>query len=67
MADHHIKYDINSFAGCSGAVVFLLDVNQPGSVREDDHGKAIAIHAGAHPTLVNRNLGLKLKENMLRH
>ena len=66
VGDHHIEYDINSYTGCSGAVVFLLDVNQPRSVREDDYGKAIAIHAGAHPTLVNRNLGFKLREEQLR-
>ena len=66
VADHHVEYDINSFTGCAGAIVFLLDENQPGSVREDDYGKAIAIHAGAHPTLVNRNLGFRLREEQLR-
>jgi len=29
MADHHIEYDKNSFTRCSGAIVFLLDANQP--------------------------------------
>jgi hypothetical protein len=57
----HIEYDINSFIGCSGAIVFLLDENQPGSVLEGDHGKAVAVHGGAHPTLTNRNLGFKLR------
>jgi hypothetical protein len=49
---HHIEYDINSFEGCSGAVVFLLGVEaQPSDsgVTRDDAGKAIAVHAGAHP------------------
>lgn len=64
--DHHIEYDINSFTGCSGAIVFLLDSDQPGSVREGDYGKAVAVHGGAHPTLVNRNLGFKLSEKHLR-
>eukprot|EP00978_Attheya_sp_CCMP212_P035755 scaffold157508_cov60-Attheya_sp.AAC.7 len=59
--DRHIEYDINSFTGCSGAIVFLLDENQPGSVLEGDHGKAVAVHGGAHPTLTNRNLGFKLR------
>jgi hypothetical protein len=63
--DGHIEYDINSFTGCSGAIVFLLDQNQPGSVQECDHGKAIAVHGGAHPTLTNRNLGFKLREEHL--
>ena len=66
VGDHHIEYDINSYRGCSGAVVFLLDVNQPQSVREGDYGKAIAIHAGTHPTLLNRNVGFKLREEQLR-
>jgi hypothetical protein len=61
----HIEYDINAYTGCSGAIVFLLDTDQPASVRDVDHGKAIAVHAGAHPTLVNRNLGFILKEKDL--
>jgi hypothetical protein len=65
MGDHHIEYDINSFTGCAGAIVFLLDENQPESVHEGDYGKAIAVHGGAHPTLTNRNLGFKLKEEHL--
>jgi hypothetical protein len=58
---NHIEYDINSFTGCSGAVVFLLDgEDQHNSVQKCDHGKAIAIHGGAHPTLTDRNLGFLL-------
>lgn len=40
-------HDINTFKGCSGAVVFLLDKNQPDSVREKDYGKAIGVHGAA--------------------
>jgi hypothetical protein len=47
--EYHIEYDLNSFEGCSGAVVFLLDKGQPESVTEADYGKAIAVHSGAHP------------------
>lgn len=38
-------HSINSFAGCSGAVVFLLDRNQPQKI-EDFHGMAVGIHVG---------------------
>jgi hypothetical protein len=64
--EEHIEYDINTFTGCSGAIVFLLDKQEPGSgVEERDHGKAIAIHAGRHPGLLDRNFGFALKEAML--
>jgi hypothetical protein len=56
---HHLEYDINSFIGCSGAVVFLLDKKQPASVLESDWGCAIAVHAGAH-TRCERNIAFKL-------
>ena len=41
------EHNINTFAGCSGAIVFLLDRDQDGNgtIRED-YSKAIAIHAG---------------------
>lgn len=63
VSEHHIEYDINSFEGCSGAVVFLLGLEtQPNDsgVTHDDVGKAIAVHAGAHPRKI-KNLGFKLK------
>jgi hypothetical protein len=41
---HHFEYDINSFYGCSGAVAFLLDKNQPASVLESDWCCDIAVH-----------------------
>merc|ERR1712176_59641 len=44
---HTFEHNINSYRGCSGAVIFLLDQNQNGNgVDNTDHGKAIAIHAG---------------------
>jgi len=61
----HIEYDINSFTGCSGAVVFLLDEGQPEEVKERDYGKAVAIHGGGHPVLANRNVAFKLSEEMV--
>lgn len=61
----HIEYDINSFTGCSGAVVFLLDgEGQHDSVQQCDYGKAIAVHAGAHPVLLKRNIGFLLSNVM---
>lgn len=56
VGEKHIEYDANSFDGCSGAIVFLLDKNQPESVMEIDCGCAVAVHAGAHP-YYDRNLG----------
>eukprot|EP00978_Attheya_sp_CCMP212_P010616 scaffold25813_cov56-Attheya_sp.AAC.2 len=46
VGEKHIEYNFNAFTGCSGAVVFLLDKNQPSSVQQCDYGKAIAIHLG---------------------
>jgi hypothetical protein len=63
--DCYIEYDINSFTGCAGAIVFLLAENLHGSVQEGDYGNAIAVHGGAHPTLTNRNLGFQLREEHL--
>eukprot|EP00980_Cylindrotheca_fusiformis_P010834 scaffold2447_cov110-Cylindrotheca_fusiformis.AAC.16 len=41
------EHNINTFRGCSGAVIFLLDVDQEGcGVIESDYGKAIAVHVG---------------------
>ena len=40
-------HSINTFRGCSGAVIFLLDEGQDDcGVEESDFGKAIAIHGG---------------------
>ena len=58
------EHNINSYRGCSGAVIFLLDHNQNGNgVNDSDHGKAIAIHAGGDElsdgTIVN--FGFKIR------
>jgi len=53
----HIEYDINSFTGCSGGIVFLTDEGQPDSVDSCDIGKAVAIHSGSHPVIGDRNFG----------
>jgi len=58
----HIEYSINSFTGCSGAVVFLLDKDQPASVDQSDWGRAVAIHSGAHPLMSDRNYGFLINE-----
>jgi hypothetical protein len=62
IGSEHIEYDINAFTGCSGASVFLLDQDQPSSVQSCDFGKAVAVHAGLHPHLANRNLGFSIRK-----
>jgi len=61
VGEQHIEYDVNAFTGCSGAIVFLLDKDQPPSVQSCDHGKAIAVHVGSHPFLPNRNFGFQIR------
>jgi hypothetical protein len=62
IGEYHIEYDLDSFEGCFGAIVFLLDSGQPESVTEADYGKAIAVHSGAHPDKhLKRNIGFLLK------
>ena len=63
VGEKHIEYSINSFTGCSGAIVFLLDKDQPPSVDPSDWGRAVAIHSGAHPTLGDRNYGLLINHH----
>ncbi len=59
--ENMIVYDMNSFGGCSGAIIFLLDKDQRESVRPEDVGKAIAIHSGPHwDETLNRNVAFKL-------
>lgn len=65
VGDHHIEYSVNSFKGCSGAIVFLLNYDQPEeSVKKSDYGKAIAVHAG-FATSLGTNLGFKLNDPQL--
>ena len=59
----HIEYDLNSFTGCSGATVFLLDRDQPSSVQPCDYGCAVAVHAGSHPVLTSRNIGFIMRKH----
>ena len=69
VGQNFIEYDINSLSGCVGAVVILLDKNQPPSVEEAGHGKAVSIHSGAHPTIIlpslDRNYGFLSMNNTL--
>ena len=59
----HIQHDINCYGGCAGAVLFLLDKDQPGSVKEEDYGKAIGIQAGKHPDpQITRNIAFKFPQ-----
>jgi hypothetical protein len=62
VGEHHIEYSVNSFKGCSGAIVFLLNYDLPESVEVSDHGKAIAVHAG-FSTVLGTNLGFKLNDD----
>jgi hypothetical protein len=40
------SHNINTFEGCSGAVVFLLDRNQEVELEEKFHGMAVGVHVG---------------------
>eukprot|EP00978_Attheya_sp_CCMP212_P007936 scaffold18449_cov49-Attheya_sp.AAC.4 len=40
------SHNINTFEGCSGAVVFLLDQNQEIEVEEELHDMAGGVHVG---------------------
>ena len=42
------EHSINTFCGCSGAIIFLLDTDQVESA-EGLGGKALAVHVGGHP------------------
>ena len=53
------EHDINTFKGCSGAVIFLLDVDQINSVSETYHGMAVGIHVGGLLDC-QANVGFKL-------
>jgi hypothetical protein len=39
-------HNINTFEGCSGAIIFLLDRNQPDDVAAELHGMAVGINVG---------------------
>jgi hypothetical protein len=62
----HIDYNCNTFTGCSGAIVFLLDLAQPNSVQRCDWGKAVAVHAVYLIRLfycIARNFGFKIRSH----
>jgi V8-like Glu-specific endopeptidase len=62
----HLEYNINTFAGCSGATVFLLDKKQLSLVQPNDYGKAIAVHAG-YKRALRSNIGLKIAGASANH
>jgi hypothetical protein len=51
--NHHIEYNVNTYKGCSGAIVIVMERGHP------DFGKALAVHAGYKKELGN-NIGFKL-------
>lgn len=55
------EHNINTFAGCSGALVFLLDQDENGVISADE-GKAIAVHVGGKIIAPGRisNLAFKI-------
>jgi hypothetical protein len=54
-----LEHDINTFVGCAGAIVFLLDQNQNGLVDSRHFGKSIAVHVGGEST-INRNFAFRI-------
>jgi hypothetical protein len=57
-------HDINTYKGCSGAVVFLLDKKQPDSVNVLDYGKAIAVHGA--PAAHDANVAFTICRTLLK-
>jgi len=43
------EHSINTYRGCLGAIIFLLDKGQPTAEIEHHKGKAIGVHAGGKP------------------
>jgi len=67
VGSQHIEYTINTFEGCSRAIVFLLGCEaQPADlgVMLKDVGKAIAVHTGVHPRKI-KNFGFKFNAKPL--
>jgi hypothetical protein len=56
--DRTFCHDINAFEGCSGAVIFVLDRNQPVHVEEQYHGMAVGVHVGGLD--LHNNIAFKL-------
>jgi hypothetical protein len=53
VGEHDVEYDMNSFSGCSGAAIVLLESGHP------ECGKVLAVHSGHKPVL-KTNLGMKV-------
>mmetsp|Transcript_2408 Transcript_2408/g.4959 ORF Transcript_2408/g.4959 Transcript_2408/m.4959 type:complete len:378 (-) Transcript_2408:135-1268(-) len=51
--EHHIEYNVNTYKGCSGAIVIVMERGHP------DFGKALSVHAGYKKEL-GSNIGFKL-------
>lgn len=51
--NQHIEYNVNTYNGCSGAIVIVMDRGHP------DFGKALAVHAG-YKDVLDKNVGFKL-------
>lgn len=56
----HIEHDLNSFGGCSGALLIVL------SKGHKDFGKVAAVHAGSIPGL-DANIGFKVAKAFSHH
>ena len=57
------EHSINTYRGCSGAIIFLLDKGQPNEDVASHQGKAIGVHVGGKPvtaTPQRANLGFLL-------
>jgi hypothetical protein len=60
VGDDYIAYNINTFKGFSGALVFLSDEReQSASLRQEDLGKVIAVHAG-YSSGLSSNIGFMI-------
>ena len=56
-------HNINTYTGCSGAIVFLLDKDQPDNFDDSLHGLAVGIHTGGMDD--NNNLGFILPQTSI--
>ena len=57
------EHSINTYRGCSGAIIFLLDKRQPNEDVASHQGKAIGVHVGGKPATApppDANLGFLL-------
>jgi hypothetical protein len=56
-------HNINTFEGCSGAIIFLLDRNQYDDVAAEFHGRAFGINVGGLD--MDSNFGFLINKNSL--